>query len=236
MRWWRDTRTRVQSGLFHPQRFSSSEVRSARKSPALGVSCASSTVRGHLMIQRTRFSILQLSNQTYSCPCSVLFCSVLNSKASSRCELGFDRSWPRDGFCMLRRCIVSLLPFASVVPQVPPFLEPQRPRLADARLCWVRSEKRAPQYLSSHVTQVARNTLFGTTRRWTRPLLYIGELDPPPYVPYPILFRPLPALHVAYLSRIYFPSPGLSQASKYSRSFILLHLRVRRLSPQAKRP
>jgi hypothetical protein len=36
MRWRRDTRTRVQSGLFHPQRFSSSEARSARKGAALG--------------------------------------------------------------------------------------------------------------------------------------------------------------------------------------------------------
>jgi hypothetical protein len=77
MRWWRDRWTRVRSGLFHPQRFSSSssEVRSARKVAALGMSCDSSTVRGHLMIQRTRLNVLQLSNQTYSCPCSVLFCS-----------------------------------------------------------------------------------------------------------------------------------------------------------------
>jgi hypothetical protein len=40
------------------------------------------------------------------------------------------------------------------------------------------------------------------------PLLYIGELEPPPYVPYPVLFY-IAASHVAYLSRIYSPSPGL---------------------------
>ena len=89
-------------------------------------------------------------------------------KACPRCGLGMGQLRPRDGLCRLRRraSLLTLTLCLSRPPgPVPQGLKARGRRLPDARL-------RAPQYLSTRVTHVARDTLFGTTRRRTRLAVY----------------------------------------------------------------
>jgi hypothetical protein len=74
------------------------------------------------------------------------------------------------GHAMVSACFAdvstSSSPPVPVAPQVPLSfrLKPWSRRFPDTRLRWAMPQKRAPQYLSAHVTHVVRDILLGTTR------------------------------------------------------------------------
>ena len=94
------------------------------------------------------------------------------TKACSRCGLGFARSRPRMT-ASARFADASAPhphPSAPVAPRISLHLKTRCRRLADDHRRWATPQNRTPQYLSPHVTRVARATLlFRTTRRPTRP-------------------------------------------------------------------
>jgi hypothetical protein len=92
-------------------------------------------------------------------------------------------------------------------------------RLADAHLRWATPQKRAPQYLSAHVTHVACDISLGTTRRRIRSTVFVRSLSP---------LRPS---FVARIALVYNRSPGLGQrgtplSSKYRSIFPPLCIRI----------